>query len=103
MIISKIANGIETKLYDKGGIYRPIRASMTNALEIFTTDKGERIATLYTGGKLRQAHKYSVNGDVLYVKKYSLKDNKRTLEILKPNQYDSFELKSEGKIYLAKI
>ena len=68
MIISKIANGIETKLYDKGGIYRPISASMTNALEIFTTDKGERIATLYTGGKLRQAHKYSVNGDVLYVK-----------------------------------
>jgi len=99
MIISKIANGIETKLYDKGGIYRPIRASMTNALEIFTTDKGERIATLYTGGKLRQAHKYSVNGDVLYVKKYSLKDNKRTLEILKPSQYDSFELKSEGQKY----
>ena len=37
--------------------------------------------------------------DVLYVKKYSLKDNKRTLEILKPSQYDSFELKSEGQKY----
>ena len=103
MIISKIANGIETKLFDKRGIHKPIHASLSNALEIFTTDKGERIALLYDGGKLRQAHKYSDKGDVLYIKKYSLNDNNRTLEILKPNQYDSFELKSEGKIYLAKI
>ena len=68
MIISKIANGVETKLYDNKGIHKPIRALMSNTLEIFTTDKGERIAALYTDGKLRQAQKYSAEGDVFFNK-----------------------------------
>lgn len=103
MIISKIANGVETRLYDKNGINKQIRATMTNALEIFTTDKGERIAALYDRGKLRQAQKYSAEGDILFIKKYISNNDKRALEIFKPDKSDSFQLTSEGIKSLHKI
>jgi hypothetical protein len=103
MIVSKIANGVETKLYDKKGVHKPIRALMSNALEIFTTDKGERIAALYANGKLRQAQKYSAEGDVVFIKKYINMNEKPALEILKPDKKDDFELKSAETKFLARI
>lgn len=103
MIISKIANGVETRLYGKNGVNRQIRATMTNALEIFTTDKGERIAALYDKGKLRQAQKYSAEGDILFIKKYISNNDKRALEIFKPDKPDSFQLTSKGIKSLNKI
>lgn len=82
MIITKIANGIETNLYGRKGISKPLHAVMSNTLETFINDKNEKIITLYNKGKLRQAHKYSADGDVVYIKKYSWDENNHTVEIL---------------------